>query len=239
MKILILGDSHCAVNDKESWMANLQKLTGAKIHCYGEVGCSNYIIYRNFLKYYNPSYDYIFVMLTAESRTPYVDGDSSLCAIQPDAHPAWNNYSNNDYGLAVKLYMQYFYDKEFLEWTSYNVVKSIENYPYGSNQKIVWINCILSKSIYDTISNGIIIKNRLLEFSQRELIDINKIQKISQLKHDQVDCRPNHFTKANQHNLAKFYANILEKDKNNLLSDTDLDLENVSWVRDPTQLTLL
>jgi len=240
MKILILGDSYCAFRDNQkSWMDSLEKLTGAKIHCYGESGCSNWIIYKNFLKYYNPSYDYIFVMLTAEHRTPYVEGDSSLCALQPGAHPLWDKYSqvNRDYAEAAKIYMQYFYNKDLLDWTNYNIIKSIENYPIGSNQKIVWINCLLSQNIYDKISKGIVIKNRLLEFSHREMRDRKNINDVAKLP-EFVDDRPNHFTFTNQHNLAKFYTNILKKDKNNMLSTSDLDLTNVEWERDPTKLNL-
>ena len=239
MKILILGDSHCAYTHRGSWMASLGKLTGAKIHCYGESGCSNWVIYKNFLKYYNPSYDYIFVMLTAEHRTPYVEGDSSLCALQPGAHPLWDKFSqvNTDYATAAKLYMQYFYNKEFLDWTSYNIIKSIENYPLGSNQKIVWVNCLLSPNMYSNISKGILIKNRLLYFSQREMLDMKNIPDYVKLL-EFIDDRANHFTFDNQYNLAKFYANILNKDKDNLLTYADLDLANVEWERDPTKLNL-
>ena len=63
MKILILGDSFCGVNDNDSWMQQLKKITGATVDCYGLNGCSNWFIYENFLKYVDASYDYIFIIM--------------------------------------------------------------------------------------------------------------------------------------------------------------------------------
>ena len=51
MKILVVADSFGADSGKGTWIDQLRQLTGATIDCRGIRGCSNWIIYENFLKY--------------------------------------------------------------------------------------------------------------------------------------------------------------------------------------------
>jgi len=240
MKILVVADSYGADSGKGTWIDQLRQLTGATIDCRGIGGCSNWIIYENFLKYYDLSYDYIFILLSNEKRISYVEG-----------YPSYGHYGVTDveksmlppeYKEAFLGHLKWFYHMPLQNFISKSIANELNHYPIEKHQTIIWVNCLLQPHIFDTITSGLKVKGNLYTYSMREAIDyigdhkeLTKAMETAQIK----DPRTNHFSDENQYELAKFYANIIEKDKNNTLADADLDLENIQWVLDPKNMVSL
>jgi len=245
MKILILGDSFCGVNDNDSWMQQLKKITGATVDCYGLNGCSNWFIYENFLKYVNASYDYIFIIFTNECRIPHVEGNPEHCHVSNlDSLTTWS-FDDQSLNAALVSYIKWFYHVPLQKFISNNIINSIQQYPLHSHQKIVWLNGLMDPVMFDVVATGIPIKGQLCTYSQREIKDSLEnnlaLQKKVIKKMNEgtfYDPRTNHFSKINQLQLAKFCASIIEKNKNNTLSNTDLNLEMVEWERNPEKLDI-
>ena len=239
MKILVVADSFGADSGKGTWIDQLRQLTGATIDCRGIKGCSNWIIYENFLKYYL-SYDYIFILLSNENRIPYVEG-----------YPNYGHYGDTDvensmlppdYKIAFLGHLKWFYHMPLQTFISKNIVRELQQYPIGKHQKIIWVNCLMHPDIFDLVTTGLKVKGQLCTYSvqdAKDYIQDNKELLTAILTGEIVDTRTNHFSEENQYELAKFYANILEKDKNNTLTDADLELKNINWVRDPQKLISL
>lgn len=240
MKILVVADSHGADSGKGTWIDQLRQLTGATIDCKGVRGCSNWVIYENFLKYYDLSYDYIFILLSNENRIPYVEG-----------YPIYGHYGGTDvensmlppdYKIAFLGHLKWFYHMPLQTFISKGIVNELQQYPIEKHQKIIWINALIHPHIYDLVTTGLKVKGHLCMYSAQETIDYIKDNKelIKAIETGKiVDPRTNHFSEENQYELAKFYANIIEKDKNNTLTDADLELKNIDWVRDPQKLVSL
>lgn len=234
MKILVVADSYGADSGKGTWIDQLRQLTGATVDCQGIKGCSNWIIYENFLKYYNLSYDYIFILLSNERRISYVEGYSGYGYYGVTA--VENSMLPTEQKAAFLEHLKWFYHIPLQTFISKSIVNELQHYPIEKHQTIIWVNCLLQPDIFDTISTGLKVKGSLYMYSVREAGDyikdnkeLNKAMETAQI----IDPRTNHFSNENQYELAKFYANIIEKDKNNTLADADLDLENIKWIRDP------
>ena len=239
LKILIVGSSLSSYTGKGSWLKYLEDNLNCKIENLSVTGISNYLIY-NFIKEHNKfDYDYFIIFPTPHTRIPIVKGYPELSSYFPDEpslktfwNAFWNinNSDNNaplDYEKALRGYLRYFADEDFLKWVTKNVLDNIQS--LLPHDKTIWINGNLDRVMFDQIETGIksigsyneivLMESKWFSFNKKN-IDWNR-----------DDLRLNHLSKVNQEQFAKYIIKILTTPKSDLKSD-DLNLFRVKWITD-------
>jgi hypothetical protein len=221
--ILVCGDSFCANYDKKySWTNILAELLNVNVKSVGIRGCSNYLIYNQFLKFNSDEYDYVIVIKTAESRIPIVNKHPHMCATLDWKKINFDRIKFKNYEKALEYYYYYYYDLDFVKWTSYNAFRSIENLQL-KNQKIIWINAFESSYVHEKKANNIIV-NGYLSYVSTMSIDNKHITNYHG-DHD-INGSANHLSPIDNHNLAIFLKELINDNNGN----NDLNKHNWSWM---------
>lgn len=238
-KILLLGDSYASECYENTWPYYLERLANSDITGAAFAGSSNYHILEQFKKFNDETFDYIIVVLTTDKRIPKVEGYPYLSAYLPD-HPHFENFNNFPDGFveAYKHYMKYFFDEQLLKLVSRAVIKEIQDNLYP-NQKVIWIDGLLKideNNLRRLFEKGILINGTLtyvsFDVEIKETFDLDPMKLMRELGHDP---RTNHLSDCNQELLARFLANIINKDGENL-TDDEKDLFKVKWINDPEKI---
>lgn len=232
-RILILGDSYCADTGPGTWIKNIESdIEECEVKCIGMAGCSNWFIYNNFVEHYSPYYDYIIILITGVTRIPIVTDRPDLSAFVP-LHPNFHGHNLPiGYKDAIKGYLNFFYDEDFLYWVTQNIIKNIEDMIHFK-QKLFWIDATGNgEFIFKNVKKGLAFKGSLRDISIDIEIRACRISWGKYMSYYNTDKRSNHISFYNQRILSNHLVNLIENyDYNNIRKD-ELDLSNLEWTHD-------